>query len=81
MNRVPYLIRRHGGFFRPNAHGYTTDITQAGVFEKEEAERYLDVEGLTIHPLTEFREKINDELASLSARLAKLRVWSSQLSQ
>lgn len=54
----PHLIRRHGAFFRPDAHGYCTDIVGAGVFSGEVARQYLDVEGLTIHPIGRFQREI-----------------------
>ncbi|MDT8333035.1 hypothetical protein RQ831_18435 [Roseomonas gilardii] len=54
----PHVIRRHGAFFRPDAHGYCTDIVGAGVFSGEVARQYLDVEGLTIHPIGRFQREI-----------------------
>lgn len=77
----PHFIRRHGAFFRPNAQGYCTDIAGAGVYSAEEARRYLDVEGLTIHPVRQYEHEINLVLegaarlsAALRARLASQEV-------
>jgi hypothetical protein len=67
-----YVIRRHGGFFRPRAAGYTQDVADAGLFRKDEADRYADVEGLTIHPVSDFTEGINREINATEARLARL---------
>ena len=58
-----YFIRRHGAFFRPNACGYCTDIAGAGVFSGDTARTYLDVEGLTIHPVESYRREIELVLA------------------
>lgn len=45
-----YLIRRHGAFFRRDAHGYTTHLAAAGLFSAAAARNYLDVEGLSVVP-------------------------------
>lgn len=68
----PYLIRRHGAFFRPDAAGYTTEIAAAGLYSREEAEKYLDAEGVTIHPLGEYAAHI-ERLAPFAERLLELR--------
>lgn len=34
-----YLIRKHGGYYRPNARGYTTSAIVAGRYTQEQAER------------------------------------------
>lgn len=57
-----YLIRRHDAWFRPGAHGYTVHFGAAGVYSRDQAVRYLDVEGLTIHPLSEVREQMVADL-------------------
>lgn len=41
---VLYFLKRHGGYFRPGAHGYTQDILEAGIFSREEANRYRCVD-------------------------------------
>lgn len=43
-----YLIRRHGQWFRPGAHGYTSEVNDAGLFLAHEARGYLDVEGVSV---------------------------------
>jgi hypothetical protein len=74
-----HLIRRHGGFFRPQAMGYTTDIAQAGFFTKEEAEGYLDVEGVTIHPLSEYADKLDADIRRREADLFVLRAVRARI--
>jgi hypothetical protein len=34
-----YLIRKHGGYYRPNSRGYTTSAIVAGRYTQEQAER------------------------------------------
>lgn len=33
-----YLIRKHGGYYRPNSQGYTTSAILAGRYTREEAD-------------------------------------------
>ena len=54
----PHFIRRHGAFFRPNKAGYCTEIAGAGIYSAKEACAYLDVEGLTIHPVRAYASEI-----------------------
>jgi hypothetical protein len=35
-----YFLKRHGAYFRPGAHGYTTEILAAGLFEHNKAHSY-----------------------------------------
>lgn len=41
----PYLIRKQGYWYRPNASGYTDSAIQAGRYSLEEAERYTHPNG------------------------------------
>lgn len=43
-----YFIRRHGGWFRPEAHGYTGDLSAAGAFVGANAKGYLQAEGVEL---------------------------------
>lgn len=67
-----YLIRRHGGWFRPNAQGYCTSFGEAGVFDAATARSYLEVEGLSVVPLSEVRDCIHSEMAQLDRQMAQL---------
>jgi hypothetical protein len=41
----PYLIRKQGYWYRPNASGYTDSAIQAGRYSLEEAERHTHPNG------------------------------------
>lgn len=69
----PYLIKRHGGWFRPNAQGYTRTLADAGLYSETRARSYLDVEGLTIHPASALVAKAREEIAQHEAAVAALR--------
>jgi hypothetical protein len=58
-----YLIRRHGAWFRPGAHGYSSFYGGAGIFDRDKAVSYTDVEGLTIHHIDDLLVQIRAELA------------------
>lgn len=47
-----YFIRRHGGWFRPEACGYTNELSDAGVFVGAIAKKYLQAEGVSLHPVS-----------------------------
>lgn len=67
-----YFIRRHGGWFREGAHGYTDDIAAAGIFSAEDARKYIDVEGLSVVPFKSARDYIWRQSCDALARAAKL---------
>lgn len=69
----PYLIRRHGLWFRPNAHGYTAEYLYAGVFDGKTAKSYLDVDGLSVVPLNSLRRHINSRISELEEKITALR--------
>lgn len=68
-----YLISRHGAYFRPGAHGYTTELAAAGIFSGDDARRYLEVEGLSLVPLKSLRRKIAAEADLMESAAAALR--------
>lgn len=41
-----YFIRRGGAWFRPEAHGYTGDLSAAGTFVGANAKGYLSADGV-----------------------------------
>ena len=50
---VLYVIKKRGLFYRPGAHGYTDQISEAGTWPKSEAEKHIDkIGGVTISPLS-----------------------------
>jgi len=67
-----FVIRRNGAFFRPNAAGYTNHVIAAGFYTAGEAEHYRDVEGVTIEPLSRYREEAERTIANAQRVLAAL---------
>lgn len=72
-----YFICRYRGYFRPGAHGYTDRIARAGLFSAEKARSYLDVEGVSLIPLSSatdelerLLEEAREDVATLSTLLA-----------
>jgi hypothetical protein len=68
-----YLIRRHGGYFRPEAHGYTTDLAAAGVFDGQTARGYLDVEGLSVVPVKSVIRRVKADIIEAEHNAQTLR--------
>lgn len=68
-----YFIRRHNAFFRPRACGYTTHLPHAALYTAETARAYLDVEGLSVVPLTSMRDEIARMADDSAADAATLR--------
>lgn len=67
-----HYLRRHGGWFRPEAAGYTDDIAQAGVYTADVARNYMQAEGVTAVPVSSMRGAIWKEMQECLARAAKL---------
>lgn len=69
-----FVIRRNGAFFRSGAAGYTNRVIEAGFYTAEEAEHYYDVEGVTIEPLSLYREEVECIIANAQRVLDVLSV-------
>lgn len=59
-----FVIRRNGAFFRPNAEGYTNHVIAAGYYTRDEADKYRNVEGVTIVPLSHYQAEAERTLAA-----------------
>lgn len=48
-----WVLMKRGYYYRPNAHGYTSELTEAGRYTEEEAKRHVNPhdEPVTMHPL------------------------------
>ncbi|MBP2232471.1 hypothetical protein J2847_005800 [Azospirillum agricola] len=68
-----YLIKRHGGWFRPKAQGYTRDLAEAGIFNATTARGYIDVEGLSVWPVSAIAEQVATDIADTERKLVALR--------
>ena len=67
-NITHFYITKNGGYYRPNFSGYTTNITRAGIYTKEEAiNHYNDCNELTLVPIIieEHNKRIKDEIIEL----------------
>lgn len=52
-----FFLKRHGNYFRPGAHGYTTDILEAGIFDEDDAKSYRNIDSprVEIIPIADLR--------------------------
>jgi hypothetical protein len=67
-----HFIRRNGGWFRPNAEGYTLRIAEAGMFSGKTAREYrAEVEGISIHPVASVRADLADDIARMREALIR----------
>jgi hypothetical protein len=74
-----YFLRRHGGWFRPAAHGYTDDISHAGLFSALDARGYMQAEGVTAVRADLMKLEILHEMDSAIARASNLSVMFQRL--
>lgn len=67
-----YFLRRHGGWFRPEAHGYTDDVSHAGVYSAEETRGYMQAEGVTAVWVRSMKPVLLIEMDNAIIRASKL---------
>ncbi len=67
-----YFLRRHGSWFRPDAHGYTRELCAAGIYDSKTARNYLDVEGLSVVSLRSMKYVIQQEMRDSAKRFSML---------
>lgn len=65
-----YLIHRHGGWFRPEARGYTRNLSEAGLFSAVQARNYIDVDDLSVIRASEIVRGLDEEIADLHVKIA-----------
>ena len=75
-----YLVSRHGGWFRPEAKGYTRHLSEAGLFSAAQARSYIDVDGLSVVPAGAIITGIDWEIADLEKRLASAKELRARIS-
>ena len=69
---MPYYLIKNGLFYRDKAHGYTSSLLEAGLFDKAEAMSRADIPGVTMKHTDEMLTEIDRERAALKARLELL---------
>lgn len=74
-----YLISRHGGWFRPGAQGYTRELAHAGIFTATEARDYIDIDGLSVMPLSAMAGALDAEIVATEQALESLRAIRTHL--
>ena len=67
-----YFLQRGGSWFRPGAHGYTGDISEAGTFNAKTARGYLDVEDMVMIPQSSMRAELWKAMQALLVRASAL---------
>jgi hypothetical protein len=67
-----YFLCRHGGYFRPKAQGYTDCMSFAAVYSAAVARDYLDVEGLSVIPLSSVRDELEERVRRLVDEVASI---------
>lgn len=74
-----YFLRRHGGWFRPKAQGYTDDIALAGTFSAEDTRGYMNAEGVTAVHVQTMKGEIWKQVGDAIARAASLSTLHQRL--
>lgn len=69
---VLYFIKRDGAWFRPEAHGYTGDIAEAGIFPGSDARGYLSAEGVALVPVQTMKANIRKQVREHLAKATRL---------
>lgn len=78
----PYLITKNGYYYRPNAQGYCSLISEAGVYSKDEAlERSRDREHVKAIPVSRLQSEILDEVDRLEQQVKTLKGHCAFLAQ
>lgn len=70
-----YFIKREGAWFRPGAHGYTMELSEAGLFAGKTAKHFLSAEGVSLVPvqlmMVRIRKQVGEHLGA-AARLSEM---------
>src|SRR3546814_15156372 len=74
-----HFILRHGLYFRPNAAGYTNEISQAGLYSERETKRFLSAEGVTVQSISESGDQIDKDIDRLKTEADRLHADISKL--
>lgn len=68
-----YLLMKRGLYYRPDAHGYTDSVFEAGLYSRADAlERCEKSDGVTMKRITDLLPEIDGERTQMRARLDEL---------
>src|SRR3546814_14236955 len=73
-----HFILRHGLYFRPNAAGYTNEISQAGMYSEREIKRFISAEGVTGQSISEYGEQIDKDIHRLHTEADRMNESSEE---
>lgn len=73
---MDWVLRKRGAFYRPNGHGYTTRIAEAGRYSEADAKARADRrDGVTAHLASEFEPKPDKTMTAEEYLAANLKGW------
>lgn len=72
MEETDFVLMKRGLYYRPNGHGYTSALAEAGIFNRNQADAHCQVPGVTKKSLNAMLDEIDSEREALQGRLAEL---------
>jgi hypothetical protein len=67
-----YVLIKRGLYYRPDAHGYTRSLAEAGIYNGVKADCHCQVPGVTKKRLIDLLKEIDAEREAINTRLAEL---------
>lgn len=67
-----YLLIKRGLFYRPDAHGYTASLADAGIYTLEHANKLSATPGVTKLRLVDALDALDQERRDIAKRLEDL---------
>lgn len=76
-----WLIRKNGAWYRPSCQGYTTDLTQAGLYSESAAKARANEPGVDAVPLAEAVADVDVEITRLTEKIEALQAVKARVSE